>query len=207
MLKRSPWLQLALGYAALEAAFWTEGRNQAIASLAAAVVIIALTFLSLRPAEDLGLHWPHWPQSLWPVLIGAIAAWGIVLLALATGSLHSLSGQRAAGERAALYFVWAVVQQFILQSFFYVRVESRLGDSWKTVFVTAVLFALAHIPNPVLVPATFAGGLFFCGFFRKYRTIYPLAAAHGLLGLAVAIAVPDAVIHHMKIGLGYLHYP
>ncbi len=130
-----------------------------------------------------------------------------MLAAVATGSLHPLYGRHTFAEHAATYFIWAVVQQFILQSFFYVRVEQAIGDNWRSVFVTAMLFAVAHMPNPVLVPATFGGALFFCGFFSKHRTIYPLAVAHAALGLAIAVAVPDAVIHHMRVGIAYLHYP
>ncbi len=206
MLKHSPWLQIIIGYVALEVAFWTEGRAQAIASLVAAAVIIALTFLSLRPARVLGLELPDLPHSLWSIAIAILAAAVIVLIAMASGSVHPLYGSLPVGEHTAAYLLWALVQQFILQSFFYVRVETTFGNTWKTVVIAAVLFAIAHFPNPVLMPATFAGGLFFCGFFRRYRTIYPLAAAHAILGLALAISVPDAALHHMRVGLAYLHY-
>ncbi len=206
MLKRSPWIQIIIGYAALEVAFWTEGRAQAIASLVATAIIIALTFLSLRPARVLGLEWPDLPCSLWSAAIAILAAAVIVLIAIASGSVHPLYGSLPIGEHTAAYLTWALVQQFILQSFFYVRVETTFGNTWKTVVIVAVLFAIAHIPNPVLMPATFIGGLFFCGSFRRYRTIYPLAAAHAILGLAMAISVPDPLLHHMRVGLAYLHY-
>ncbi len=207
MARRSPWLEITIAYLALEIALWTERGTQQIASLVAAAVIIALTFLSRKPASELGLELPDLPHSLWPLLIGTGVALAIVLLATASGSLHVLYGSRAPMLHALLYFVWALVQQFILQSFFYVRVESALGNTWLAVVVTALLFAAAHIPNPVLVPATFGGALFFCGFFRKYRTIYPLAIAHGLLGLALAVSVPDSVMRHMRVGIAYIHYP
>lgn len=75
--------------------------------------------------------------------------------------------------------------------------------SGPAVLVTAFLFSIAHIPNPVLVPVTFFAGLAFTGRFRKYRDLYPLALAHAFLGLALAAAVPDAVTHHMRVGLAY----
>ncbi len=206
-MRLSPWLEITIAYAALEVALWTERGDQQVASLVAAGVIVGLTFLSRRQAPELGLEFPALPRSLWPMLIGAVAAFAIVLVALAAGSLHVLYGTRAPMLHALLYFVWALVQQFILQSFFYVRVEAALGNTGRAVVVTALLFCAAHVPNPVLVPATFAGALFFCGFFRKYRTIYPLAVAHGMLGLALAVSVPDFVMRHMRVGIAYLHYP
>ncbi len=206
MLRGSPWLQIALGYAVLEAAFWTEHRAQAIASLVAAIVIIALIFLDSQPASELGLHLPRTPRALWSVAIAVIVGGVLALVAVLTGSIHELYGSAPIPEHLLAYFLWALVQQFILQSFFYVRVAVRFGDSLQTVVITAALFSIAHIPNPVLVPATFAGGLFFCEFFRRHRSIYPLAIAHALLGLAVAISVPDRVLHHMRIGIAYFHY-
>ncbi len=201
---RSPWLQIAIAYAVLEVALWTEMPAQEYVSLVATGVILGFVFAARTPAAELGLHFPGLPASLWPAVIGALAAWVIVLIALATDSLHVLYGSRPPLQHAALYFVWALVQQFILQSFFYVRVESALGKGWRTVIVTALLFCLAHIPNPVLVPATFAGALFFCACFRKYRTIYPLAIAHAILSLALAISLPDALLHHMRVGIAYV---
>ncbi len=204
---RSPWLQIGIAYAVLEVALWTVMPTQGYVALGATALVLAFTFASGKSASELGLHFPQLPESLWSVVIGVIAAFVIVLVALATGSLHVLYGSRPPLEHAAEYFVWALVQQFMLQSFFYVRVEASLGNSWRAVLVTAALFCMAHIPNPVLVPATFAGALFFCGFFRKYRTIYPLAIAHAILGLALAISLPDAVLHHMRVGIAYLRYP
>ena len=47
---------------------------------------------------------------------------------------------------------------------------------------------------------------FACPFFLRYRNLYALGLAHGILGLCVAITVPDALHHHMRVGLGYLRY-
>ena len=89
------------------------------------------------------------------------------------------------------YLIWALVQQFILQSFFYVRLESLLGGRWA-VLAAAGLFAAVHLPSPVLTVGSFVGGLFFCEMFRRYRNIFPLGLAHALLGLAMAASFSDA---------------
>ena len=64
----------------------------------------------------------------------------------------------------------------------------------------------AHIPNPVLVPVTLAGGLILSELFRRNRTLYMLAVAHALVALSLAISVPEPVLHDMRVGLGYLTY-
>ena len=92
-----------------------------------------------------------------------------------------------------------------MQSFFFIRFERLYGSS-AAVWIASALFAAAHLPNPVLLAAALAGSLFFCEMFRRYRSIYPLGIAHALLGLTLAVTIPDSLLHHMRVGLGYLRY-
>ncbi len=103
------------------------------------------------------------------------------------------------------YAVWALMQQFALQSFFYVRMESLVG-SRRAVLAAAVLFSSVHLPSPVLTIATLMGGLFFCEMFRRYRTILPLGVVHAALGLTIAASFSDHLLHHMRVGIGYLAF-
>ncbi len=80
------------------------------------------------------------------------------------------------------YVVWALLQEFILQSFFFTRCEDLFGGS-AAVWVAATLFAVAHLPSPLLTTFTFVAALFFCSVFRRYRSIYPIAVMHAILGL------------------------
>jgi membrane protease YdiL (CAAX protease family) len=110
-------------------------------------------------------------------------------------------------RRAWQYAIWALEQEFILQSFFYVRLESFLG-SRRAVWGAALLFCAAHLPSPVLTLLSLIGGLLFCEMFRRYRNIFPLGLVHAVLGLTIAASFPDSLLHHMRVGLGYLsHHP
>ena len=108
-------------------------------------------------------------------------------------------------HRAWQYAVWAMIQEFMLQSFFFVRLEAMLGGR-KAVWAAAGLFALPHIPSPLLTVLSFCGALFFCEMFRRYRNIFPLGFAHAALGLTVAASFPDQILHHMRVGMGFLMY-
>lgn len=132
------------------------------------------------------------------LLVGVIAA---------TGPVTRIFGaaQSVPLHRAWQYSIWALVQEFILQSFFFVRLESVLGGR-RAVWVAAVLFAIAHIPSPLLTLLSFLGALFFCEMFRRYRNILPLGVVHAALGLTVAASLPDSLLHHMRVGIGYLMY-
>jgi hypothetical protein len=101
--------------------------------------------------------------------------------------------------------VWAVMQQFILQGYFLLRLL-RLLPGKAPVVAAAGMFALAHLPNPILTPITFLWGVAACLLFLRYRNIYTLGVAHGILGLCLAITVPNSLHHNMRVGLGYYRY-
>ena len=52
-------------------------------------------------------------------------------------------------HQAWQYVVWALVQEFMLQSFFFTRCEELFGSS-TAIWVTATFFAVVHVPNMVL---------------------------------------------------------
>jgi membrane protease YdiL (CAAX protease family) len=121
-------------------------------------------------------------------------------------TLHSLFGQAPLFSHVWGYLVWALMQQFLLQSYFLSRMLRLVPGRWQAVALVALLFALAHIPNPVLTVLTLVWGTLSCVFFLRYRNLYTLALAHGILGICLAITIPDQVHRHMRVGLGYLHY-
>ena len=73
-------------------------------------------------------------------------------------------------------------------------------------WAAALLFAATHVPSPLLTLLSFGGGLLFCEMFRRYRSIYPLGIVHAMLGLTIAMIMPDSLLHHMRVGIGYLRY-
>ena len=149
------------------------------------------------------------PPLLFSVVVigvGIITATAVLLVSEQLGTLHRLFGQPNAILHGSTYLIWAVVQQWIQQSFFFTRMERVFDRGMLASFTTAALFGLAHLPNPVLAPVTFLGGWFLSELYRRYRSVVPLGIAHGVVGLAIALSVPDSLNHHMRVGLGYLHY-
>ena len=72
--------------------------------------------------------------------------------------------------------------------------------------MASLLFALAHLPNPILAPITLIWGFAACLLFLRYRNLYPLMIAHAILGITIAVAIPGPVVHNMRVGLGYVTY-
>jgi len=197
------WIQVGLVFTLIMAAVWTpQGRFNAVVSLLAACLILWFTVRSGYSPQQLGLWRPGAGVA---VVVGA--GMFIVVAIVGVGSMVATLGPAhpVPWNRAWQYAFWALQQQFILQSFFYLRLESLLG-SRRAVLGAAFLFSTAHIPSPVLTLLSFLGGLFFCEMFRRYRNLHPLGLVHAAIGLTIAATLPDSLLHHMRVGIGYLAY-
>ncbi len=200
------WVQLAVAYGLLEASLWTEGHSQRMFALATAVWIVLASVLNRRSPRELGLSAKGLRPALVAIPIATAAAAVIILVGWQSGSLHVLFGARPPVWHSIGYAIWALMQQFILNSFFFLNLEFLLGSSRRALWGATALFCIAHIPNPVLMAGTFVAALFFISMFRRYRNIYPLGVAHAVLGLSLAITVPDVWMRHMRVGISYLHF-
>lgn len=201
------WIQIVVVFVFLEFALWaptTHIRNRWSVVAMCALLVFVLTD---RPSLNrLGLGLPTMVGA--GLILGASLAAVALLLILVSvvgGQIPANPGWFPNLQSAWGYAVWALIQEFILQSFFFTRFEELYGSS-AAVWIAATLFAAAHLPSPILTTGTLIGALFFCEMFRRYRSIYPLGIAHALLGLTIAITMPDILLHHMRVGLGYLQH-
>ena len=195
--------QVGLVFALIMVAVWTpQGPVNTVVSLAAAFVILWFTVRGRYSIRELGLARPG--SGVAVMLVSAIFM--VATIVVVGAVVHRLGPvQPVPWKRAWQYAVWSLQQEFILQSFFYVRLESLLG-SRRAVWGAALLFCAPHLPSPVLTLLSFIGGLLFCEMFRRYRNIFPLGLVHATLGLTIAASFPDSLLHHMRVGLGYLLY-
>ncbi|MGA8150474.1 MAG: CPBP family intramembrane glutamic endopeptidase [Terriglobales bacterium] len=196
-------LEIGLVFSFIMLAVWTpQGRFSSVVNLSVVLTVMAVSMRGRYSVRELGLTCPT-SGAVMMLIAGALA----VLLVAGVGGLTSQLGppQLFPWHKAWQYAIWALVQEFILQSVFYVRLESVFG-SGRAVLLAGVLFATAHLPSPLLTTLSFVGGLFFCEIFRRYRNIFPLGVIHALLGLTIAARLPDNLLHHMRVGIGYLAY-
>ena len=194
-------IEIGIVFVLILAAVWThQGRLNAFFSISAAACVVGFAIAGPWSSREMGLTQPF-AGALRILLIGVLLC-GLIWLAgvpfRAIGAAYSIPW-----ERSWQYAIWALVQEFILQSIFFVRFETAFG-SRRAIFLSASLYAIAHIPNPLLAPLSFVGGLIFCECFRRYRNVFPLGVIHAGLGLTVASSFPDQWLHHMRVGIGYL---
>jgi hypothetical protein len=222
--------ELILGYALIVGILWTPEPLQRILvpiALVATFLIVVVRRRSndrrsdsprsnnVRPEDarpehasqenaPLGFGLRGLVPSLW-ILPAALALAALSVFAAAkAGTLHSL--YKGDFRHVSGYLLWTTYQQFLLQDYFMPRDLRLLSSEAAGIAVTAVLFALAHLPNLALTAATLVWGAVSCLLFRRYRNLYALGLAQGLLGLCFAVCVPDTLSHHLRVGLGYLRY-
>jgi membrane protease YdiL (CAAX protease family) len=201
-------LELISAYGLILAVIWTPMPAQRILYWLAVAVVICITVLSRETLSSLGLAPTETLRPFWIVGAAVVLALLAVMVARQLGTLHGLPriGHLSARTRVVGYLIWSFVQEFLVQVFVLTRLIRLIPRRSLAIAAAALLFAIAHIPNPVLIWLTLVWGFVACPFFLRYRNLYVLGLAHGILGLCVAVTVPDALHHHMRVGLGYLRY-
>ncbi len=200
------WVQVILVFLSLEFSLWTPmpgGRNRWIVITMMAILLFVLID---RPSlERLGMRLPKTFGASLVLGISFAAAMLMVLAVHWAGGVIRANPTWPNLHLAWQYLIWAMIQEFMLQSFFFTRFERLFGGP-TAVWVAATLFAVAHLPSPILTTFTLIGALFFCEMFRRYRSIYPIGIVHALLGLTVSVTMPNTLLHHMRVGFGYLRF-
>jgi len=204
--KRRTLIELSVGYALVLLVLWTPRHAQRPFYIAAILWIAVVTCISFDGIRAMGLRLPVPLRARWIVPAALILAAIAFAAAAALHTLHLPPTAALFVKRYWGYAIWAAIQQFLLQDFFLLRLLRLLRTSSAAVIAAVILFTVAHLPNPILTPLTLLWGLASCLLFLRYRSLYPLAVAHAILGITLAITVPGPVDHNMRVGRGYLIY-
>jgi membrane protease YdiL (CAAX protease family) len=194
--------ELIFGYGLIMLVLWTPGFPQIILAPLALLAMLAVVLARRPTLDELGVGGSGLTRSLWILPAAIVFAVVSVLIAKRFGTLHAL--YRGDFQHIAGYVLWTLYQQFLLNDYFMPRLTRVLANEHLALSFAALLFALAHLPNLPLTAATLVWGIVSCALFLRYRNLYALGLAQGLLGLCFAVCVPDALHHHLRVGLGYL---
>jgi Type II CAAX prenyl endopeptidase Rce1-like len=205
-LRRRAWTDIALSYGLILATIWTPRPEQQWFYLAATGWVVLSTWQTFPGWSALGFRVRGFLASCWVLGAAILLAAGAIASATLLHTLRQPISGRGFVMAFGGYVVWSFAQQFLLQSYFLQRFRQLLADEKLAALAAATIFAAAHLPNIILTPVTLIWGLCACFVFLRHRNIYPLAAAHAVLGICVAITVPGPVVHNMRVGLGYLRY-
>jgi hypothetical protein len=205
-LKSREFVELAILYGLVLITEWTVNPVNQILFWVTLAWVVATTIRARQSARNLGLRPANLRQSVWvaaaALAFAAVAVW----IAAERHTLHDFEFTMLAGWRFWGYAVWTFVQEFLLQDYFLFRLLRLLPNKRMAIVTAALLFAGAHIPNPLLMVATLVWGILACVLFLRYRDLYSLGLAQGVLGICIAVTIPGALHHQMHVGRGYYDY-
>lgn len=202
--RRLTWAQVIVAFLAVECGVWAARlsvRNRW--ALAAGIIVVTFALVDRPSVRRLGLGLPTAMGTGLMLGVGLTCAVLLTFLSRWAGGVVPNNPLFPDMHLAWQYLVWALVQEFMMQSFFFTRCEELWGSS-TAIWVTATFFAVVHLPNMILTTFTFIAGLFFCEMFRRYRSIYLLGFVHAVLGLTLSATIPASLLYGLRVGIGYL---
>lgn len=198
--------EIAIGYSLILSVIWTPRPIQRYLYWAAIAWFLLSLAVSFPGWKELGFRTVGFWRSLWVVGAAAVIAAISVVIAARMHTLHAPGSVTQWVDTFLGYTLWSFLQQFLMQGYFLLRLIRILPDGRWAAIATAGIFALAHLPNPILTPMTLLWGFVACSVFLRFRNIYPLGMAHAIFGICIAVAFPGPVVHNMRVGLGYIRY-
>jgi len=204
--KRRDLIESAGGFALILLVMWTPRPYQRALYLVPVLWIADFTWLSFKGWREMGWRQANLLRSFWVVGVAAAMAAISVAISARLGTLHAPASPFLLVKTYWGYAIWSYEQQFLLLDFFLTRSMRMFSKPIHAACAVAAVFALAHLPNPVLVPMTALWGFAACLIFLKYRNLWPMGLAHAIFGICVAVAVPAHLTHNMRVGLGYWRF-
>jgi membrane protease YdiL (CAAX protease family) len=202
--RRRDAIELAGIYGLILVVIWTPRPYQWPLWGLTVVLILTLIGKNYEGLAPMGFCTRNLCQSSWGVVLSIALAVFSIWLAVRLHTLHLPTTTWSCIQHYGGYAIWAGMQQVLLQCFFLSRTLRLVSNATLAAALSACLFAAAHLPNPLLTAITLIAGLASCLFFLRYKNLWPLAIAHAILGIAIAITVPGRMDHNMRVGISYL---
>jgi hypothetical protein len=153
--------------------------------------------------RTIGWRFDNFAQALRTLAIPTLVG-GIILFSIGwmKGSFHF--------DRSNLWswafglLIWATAQQYFLQGFINRRAQIIFGKGRTSVIIVGVLFAILHLPNPVLCIATLIGGMLWAAAYQRAPNLFALGISHALLSFLLALSLPNWLLNNLRVGFKYL---
>jgi len=127
-----------------------------------------------------------WPLAMLPVTALLIFVHGHELRPLLLGHV-------------IVYFAWAWLQQWLMLIVLLRRFEQILHRPDWAIVLVALVFALLHTPNGMLMQLCLVGELWWAWCFLRSRSVLPIALAHATCALLVESGLTGGLLRSLEV--------
>ena len=180
------------------------GRNKLIIAVPTLLALGLMAFSHIERGEtryDIGFRADNFVASCRLLLLPTAAA---MLLLVSTGWFlnHSILPGHAGARHLSLP-LWALLQQYALNGFINRRAQLALGKGMKSITLVALVFALLHLPNPLLALVTLIGGTIWAAVYQRQPNLFALALSHTLVSITLALTISPNLFNGLRVGFKY----
>lgn len=184
-------------------AFYNQARVLVMVPVLFALALMLISHLAHHEHfRDVGFRTDNFFAALKLLAIPTLAA--IVVIVLLGWLLRK--GHATQDHFRARWFLlplWALLQQYALQGFIHRRAQLVFSSSFVCVAFVAIIFALLHLPNPLLTLFTLLGGLAWAWVYRAQPNLFALAISHSIASVTFALSFPVELGNGLRVGFKY----